>query len=117
MTEAVKRVTLKIPLDDEEVIAWCKNQGRSLSMAVRLLIQKEVHRTGSNGIGNYFATKISQADETKLKRQLKRKSHAPKSKKTVNVRKQNNQPKMPHPEIDPDVDQQTIDDLNKFMMQ
>lgn len=54
-----KRTTIEIPYDDEESIAWCKNQGRLLSLAIRMLIQKEVHRPNGNGIGSYFASSLN----------------------------------------------------------
>lgn len=54
-----KRATIEIPYDDEESITWCKNQGRLLSLAIRMLIQKEVHRSNGNGIGSYFASSLN----------------------------------------------------------
>lgn len=44
---------LTVPSDDPEVIAWCKNQRRNMSLSIRLLIQQEIRK---NGIGNMFAT-------------------------------------------------------------
>lgn len=55
-----KRITIEIPANDEEATAWCSNQGRMLSLAIRMLIQKEVHRPNGNGIGNYFASSLTQ---------------------------------------------------------
>lgn len=44
---------LTVPSDDPEVIAWCKNQRRNMSLSIRLLIQQEIRK---NGVGNMFAT-------------------------------------------------------------
>lgn len=46
-------VRIQVPKNDPEVITWCNNQGRSLSVAIRLLIQREI---AQNGTGNMFAT-------------------------------------------------------------
>lgn len=66
---------LTVPSDDPEVIAWCRNQRRNMSLSIRLLIQQEIRK---NGIGNMFATdkrispqNANEAIDNSAKRQTK----------------------------------------------
>lgn len=48
-----KQFRISIPADDPQSIDWCENQRPNLSLAMRVLIQKEIKR---NGMKNIFAT-------------------------------------------------------------
>ena len=51
-----RQVRVTIPTDDPVAIEWINNQRRDASLAIRLLIHRQVKR---NGIGNIFATSDS----------------------------------------------------------
>lgn len=59
-----RQVRVTIPTDDPVAIEWINNQRRDASLAIRLLIHRQVKR---NGIGNIFATadSIDDVEDTK----------------------------------------------------
>lgn len=56
-----RQVRVTIPTDDPIAIEWINNQRRDASLAIRLLIHRQVRR---NGIGNIFATDDNMDDST-----------------------------------------------------
>lgn len=63
-----RQVRVTIPTDDPIAIEWINNQRRDASLAIRLLIHRQVKR---NGLGNIFATSnaIDDADtDTTIKK-------------------------------------------------
>lgn len=59
-----RQVRVTIPTDDPIAIEWINNQRRDASLAIRLLIHRQVKR---NGIGNIFATADSIDDVEDVK--------------------------------------------------
>lgn len=54
-----RQFRISIPSDDPVSQEWCSNQGRSLSLALRQLIQREVRK---NGTKNVFATTLNESE-------------------------------------------------------
>lgn len=58
----IKQFRLSIPYDDQIAMAWCNNQGRELSLAIRELIRHQYRRTGTR---NIFATTLDNSNQIK----------------------------------------------------
>lgn len=113
-----------VPNDDPVVLAWCQNQGRNLSLALRLLVQKEVKE---HGIGDYFATSMT-GDKPVITKNKPVKQNKPiakkvesdaSSKKPVSTPPAVNKPKESLEDMlndDSSESNSTADDLNNFMM-
>lgn len=70
-----RQVRVTIPTDDPVAIEWINNQRRDASLAIRLLIHRQVKR---NGIGNIFATSdsIDDVNDTSIQKPVQTESES-----------------------------------------
>ena len=108
-----RQVRVTIPTDDPIAIEWINNQRRDASLAIRLLIHRQVRR---NGIGNIFATDDNMDDSTET-------THKQTSAETTqdNKPKQTAEPQVhetaskPEPAPRPRIDKDDLQDLKDMM--
>lgn len=103
-----RQVRVTIPTDDPIAIEWINNQRRDASLAIRLLIHRQVRR---NGIGNIFATDDNMDDstETTTKQASAKTTQNNKSERTTEPQIHETEP-TPRPRMDKD-DLQDLKDM------
>lgn len=107
-----RQVRVTIPTDDPIAIEWINNQRRDASLAIRLLIHRQVRR---NGIGNIFATddNIDDSTETTTEQNSAKPVQDNKSERTTESQ-QATEPK-PEPAPRPRMDKDDLQDLKDMM--
>lgn len=108
-----RQVRVTIPTDDPIAIEWINNQRRDASLAIRLLIHRQVRR---NGIGNIFATddNINDSTETVAEQTSAKPVQDNKSEQTAEPQIHETVPK-PEPAPRPRMDKDDLQDLKDMM--
>lgn len=108
-----RQVRVTIPTDDPIAIEWINNQRRDASLAIRLLIHRQVRR---NGIGNIFATddNLDDSTETTTKPVSAKTTQDNKSEQTTEPQVHEAESK-PEPAPRPRMDKDDLQDLKDMM--
>lgn len=110
----INQYRLSVPTDDPVANEWCKNQRRGLSIAIRLLIHRQVKRAGTRNLFSTTPEDLTELNENPAKPKIKNNASLKKPAETKSAPVAQTQAKQTNPVNDP-LDSDDLDDIRKMM--